>query len=79
MTDVSLFLESIRRIHNQIRDSVVSEAELSSLGELSGIHHEDVSDTIYRIDAITDERVAGLFEQIETLLQEGLRKRGWLE
>jgi|SRR5688572_1673165 len=64
MTDVSLLLGSIRRIHNQIRDSVISEAELSSIGDLSGIHHEDVSDTIYRIDAITEERLSGLFEEL---------------
>jgi fructose-1,6-bisphosphatase/inositol monophosphatase family enzyme len=64
MTDVSVLLEPIRRIHNQIRDSLISEAELSSLAELSGIHHEDVSDTIYRIDTITEERLAYLFEAL---------------
>jgi fructose-1,6-bisphosphatase/inositol monophosphatase family enzyme len=48
-------LESILRLHNQIRDSVVAACENASLESLSSISKEEEGDTIYAIDRVSEE------------------------
>jgi fructose-1,6-bisphosphatase/inositol monophosphatase family enzyme len=55
-------LEPIRRIHEGIRDAVISACENTSSEELAGIVHDAEGDTIYAIDRISE---AVLIEQFE--------------
>jgi fructose-1,6-bisphosphatase/inositol monophosphatase family enzyme len=54
--------ESIKKLHEIIRDEVVSACENSSLQQLSEVVHEGKGDTIYFIDRISEKRVIEYFE-----------------
>ncbi|HYG77965.1 MAG TPA: inositol monophosphatase [Planctomycetota bacterium] len=48
-------LVSLRRLHEQIRDAVVSACEQAALEDLSGIAHDAEGDTIYAVDRVSEE------------------------
>lgn len=54
--------ESIRTLHEIIRDEVVSACETSSLKQLSEVAYEGKGDTIYSIDLISEKRIIEYFE-----------------
>ncbi len=54
--------ESIRKLHEIIRDEVVSACESSNLEQLSKVAHEVKEDTIYFIDRIGEKRIIEYFE-----------------
>lgn len=54
--------ESIKKLHEIIRDEVVSACEGSSLQQLSEVAHERKEDTIYFIDRISERRIIEYFE-----------------
>ena len=58
----SLF-EPIQLLHNQIRDAVVAACESAALEELSVIAHDEVGDTIYAIDKVSEELLIEFFEK----------------
>jgi len=61
MADVRGLLEPIIELHRRIRDSVVEACERQDADELSAVAAEESSDTIYRIDRVSEEiLVAGL-------------------
>jgi fructose-1,6-bisphosphatase/inositol monophosphatase family enzyme len=54
--------ESIKKLHEIIRDEVVSACENSDLQQLSEVAHEGKEDTIYFIDRVSEKRIIGYFE-----------------
>ena len=62
MDQLRQIAESIRKLHEIIRDEVVSACENSSLQQLSEIAHEGKEDTIYFIDRISEKRIIEYFE-----------------
>lgn len=74
--------ESIKRLHEIIRDDVVSACESSSLSQLSEVAHEGNGDTIYSIDLISENRIIAFFENEITkiapviLIAEGITENG---
>jgi fructose-1,6-bisphosphatase/inositol monophosphatase family enzyme len=54
--------ESIKKLHEIIRDEVVSACENSSLQQLSEVAREGKEDTIYFIDRISEKRIIEYFE-----------------
>jgi len=71
-------LAPIRKLHSQIRDSVVAACERSSTEAMSGIAQEQEGDTIYAIDRVSEELIVEFFEREATasggivLIAEGL-------
>ncbi len=76
------FLEPIRRLHEEIRDAVVTACEESDATALSAIAAEEEGDTIYAIDRVSEERLVHFFAHevaIHTpivLIAEGLEPHG---
>ena len=62
MYKLSQIAESITKLHETIRDEVVSACETSSLKQLSEVAHEGNGDTIYSIDRISENRIIDYFE-----------------
>jgi len=63
MADARRLLDSILALHDRIRDSVVAACATQATEELSAVAAEEASDTIYRIDRVSEEiLVAGLEE-----------------
>jgi hypothetical protein len=56
-------LDPIRRLHEQIRSSVLAGCEQLSLAALSGVVRETEGDTIYAIDRISEKLLVGFFER----------------
>lgn len=56
-------LPAIRRIHNQIRETVVSLSETAALETLSTIVKEEEGDTIYAIDRVSEDILVDLFQK----------------
>jgi fructose-1,6-bisphosphatase/inositol monophosphatase family enzyme len=54
--------ESIKRLHEVIRDEVVSACENSDVQQLSRVEREVKEDTIYFIDRISEKRIIEYFE-----------------
>jgi hypothetical protein len=54
--------ESIKKLHEIIRDEVVSACENSNLQQLAEVEHEGKEDTIYFIDRISEKRIIEYFE-----------------
>ena len=57
MDKLNQIAESIKRLHEIIRDKVLDTCENSSLQELSEVVHEGKGDTIYSIDRISEELI----------------------
>ena len=61
MSDARRLLEPILALHDRIRDSVVEACERQSTEQLAAVAAEESSDTIYRIDRVSEDvLVAGL-------------------
>lgn len=60
--DVTDLLQPIRRIHERVRDAVVSASEQADIDELSEIADDEAEgDTIYAIDRVSEELLVQLF------------------
>jgi fructose-1,6-bisphosphatase/inositol monophosphatase family enzyme len=74
--------ESIKRLHEIIRDEVVSACENFDLQQLSRVEREVREDTIYYIDRISEKRIIEYFETEITkiapviLIAEGIAENG---
>ena len=74
--------ESIKRLHEIIRDEVVSACEDFSLDQLSKVAYEGKGDTIYSIDLISENRIIEYFENEISkispviLIAEGIAEKG---
>jgi fructose-1,6-bisphosphatase/inositol monophosphatase family enzyme len=62
-SNVAGLLEPIRRIHENIRSTIVSGFERSNLDELASVAKDDEGDTLYHIDRLGEEPLRGLFEE----------------
>ncbi len=56
------FLPVMKRLHEQIRDAVVTSCEHTLIESLSSVAREDEGDTIYSVDEISEELVVEFFE-----------------
>lgn len=54
-------LPPIQRLHEQIRDAVVTACERSAVNDLAAIAKEEVGDTIYAIDKVSEELLVEFF------------------
>ena len=65
MTDSAWLLDSIRSIHEEIRNAVVTACEQSPAEDLSRVVGDDDGDgdTIYAVDRISEEILVDLFEK----------------
>jgi fructose-1,6-bisphosphatase/inositol monophosphatase family enzyme len=52
--DVRSLLEPLRRLHEMIRDAVITACEKSSLEAMSAIAKEEEGDTIYAVDKVSE-------------------------
>ena len=81
---ISELLTPIRRLHEQIRDTIVTTCERTELGELAEIAREEESDTIYAVDQISETLLIDFFsreiasQMPLVLIAEGLRSNGQL-
>jgi len=74
-------LEPIRRLHQRIRDSVVSSMESSDLEDLSRVVKEADGDTIYAVDRVSESVILDFFSEVTLekpviLIAEGLENDG---
>jgi fructose-1,6-bisphosphatase/inositol monophosphatase family enzyme len=72
-----VLLEPLRRLHDSIRDAVVTSFESQRDDELSKVSREDLSDTIYAVDVVTEDLLNGFFRELAAqhsfvLIAEGL-------
>ncbi len=70
-------LEPIRRLHERIRDSVVSALERSDLEEMSKVAKDGDGDTLYAVDRVSEEDILDFFSELSLerpviLIAEGL-------
>ncbi|MFK7800643.1 MAG: inositol monophosphatase [Anaerolineae bacterium] len=56
-------LKPILTLHNQIRDAVVAACETAELEEMATIAHDDVGDTIYAVDKVSEDLLIEFFEK----------------
>src|SRR5690349_9509253 len=80
MPDPRRLIEPLLALHDRIRDSVVDACERQAAEELSTVDAEEPSDTIYRVDRVSETiLVEGLAEIARTeplcLVAEGLSER----
>lgn len=78
MSNPETLLEPLRTIHDQIRDAVVSATERQDVQQLSEVQRDDEGDTLYAIDAVSEELLLQLFDSLSRqhrfiLIAEGLR------
>lgn len=82
ITTVEQLLPIIRRLHEQIRDAVVTACERSAVNDLAAIAKEEAGDTIYAIDKVSEELLVEFFTKevaVHTpivLIGEGLEPAG---
>jgi fructose-1,6-bisphosphatase/inositol monophosphatase family enzyme len=61
--DTHELLDAVRRIHERVRDAVVSESERARVEELAEVADDDSEgDTIYAVDRVSEEIIVELFE-----------------
>jgi len=77
MSDVQHLLEPIIALHERIRDSVIAACERQSTEQLAAVAAEESSDTIYRIDRISEQVLVSGLEEVAkrdplVLVAEGL-------
>jgi fructose-1,6-bisphosphatase/inositol monophosphatase family enzyme len=63
MKDIRTLLEPLRRLHETIRAALVEACERATSGELAKVVAEEVSDTIFAIDRISEEVLIDFFER----------------
>jgi hypothetical protein len=61
--EADLLVHLIRRIHEEIRETVVAACESSPREEIAAVFHDGEGDTIYAIDRISETRLVDLFER----------------
>ncbi len=61
MFDIKALLPVIRRLHDQIRDAVVTTCEQASLEQMSSVAYEAPDDTIYEIDRVSEAVLLDFF------------------
>jgi len=76
---LAAMVDEIRKVHDAIRDVVVTATEQQHLDWLSRVHREVDEDTIYAIDTVSEQRLLELFSDFSrhhsfVLIAEGLRK-----
>jgi hypothetical protein len=59
--DIADLLTPLRHLHDQIRDSLVAAAEVTSPEEMAQIAKEEAGDTIYAVDKISEELLIEFF------------------
>jgi hypothetical protein len=62
MNDIRELLQPIRKVHEQVRDTVVSACERAAVEELASVASDEDGDTIYAVDRISEETLIELFE-----------------
>lgn len=62
MEKLNQIAESIKRLHEIIRDKILNTCENSSLQQLSAVAHDGKGDTIYSIDRISEELIVEYFK-----------------
>src|SRR5215471_11714378 len=77
MSDARHLLEPILALHERIRDAVVSACERQSTEQLAAVAAEESSDTIYRIDRVSEAVLVSGLEEVArrdpvVLVAEGL-------
>ena len=60
--NVSSLLQPLKRLHEIIRDKVVTDCERLAIESLSSIAREEEGDTIYAVDRISEELLLEFFE-----------------
>ena len=94
MRDPHALLNLILALHGDVRDEIVVATERQGVEGMAAIDRDDEGDTIYAIDAIGETIDAPLNveaevawagyanarvrSQVEPLLQQTLRARGWI-
>src|ERR1044072_1376456 len=79
MKDIRTLLDPLRRRHETIRAAVVEACERAGSGELARVVAEEISDTIFAIDRVSEEVLIDFFEREVAplapvlLIAEGLR------
>lgn len=63
MAEIQDLLKPIRTLHERIRAAVVDGCEKASLDEVSSVAKEDIGDTIYAIDRVSEELLVEFFER----------------
>src|SRR5262245_50773396 len=63
MSQQSTLLEPLKRLHADIRETVVSACERSAVEAMSAIAKEEEGDTIYAVDRISEELLVDFFER----------------
>ena len=82
MDKLGKIAESIKKLHEIIRDEVVKVCENSELQQLSEVAHEGKEDTFYFIDSISEKRITEYFEgeiiniSPVVLIAEGIAENG---
>jgi fructose-1,6-bisphosphatase/inositol monophosphatase family enzyme len=61
--DIRQLLDPVRRLHEQIRASVVDACERSTAGELAAVVSEQEGDTIFALDRVSEELLIDFFER----------------
>ena len=64
MRDPGSLLEPLRRVHDAIRDTVLSATEQRSAARLAEISRDDEGDTIYAIDVIGEDKLMALLDEL---------------
>lgn len=61
--DIRQLLDPVRRLHEQIRASVVAACERATSGELATVVSEQEGDTIFALDRVSEELLIDFFER----------------
>ena len=61
--DILQLLQPVRRLHEQIRASVVEASERATLDQLSTVVSEQEGDTIFALDRVSEELLVDFFER----------------
>ena len=61
--NVNSLLQPLKRLHEIIRDQVVTDCERLAIESLSSIAREEEGDTIYAVDRISEELLLDFFER----------------
>lgn len=63
MAEIRGLLDSIRHLHERIRDAVVAACEQSALEELARVVEDAEGDTIFAVDRVSEELLVEFFER----------------
>lgn len=63
MPDIQTLLAPLRKLHEQIRDAVVTTCEQAAVEDLAQVTHEAEEDTIYAVDRVSETLLVEFFER----------------